>query len=150
MDTKTIAGASAFLLVAVNTVQHATGWGERWFALTLAVLIALSGVLIARRKSKAKVKDGFVALCTKVCVNGVLIYASAFGIQNNVVAEVDGPPTMTAYRDVEERVEVPIHAAPADPTRPPIPVPPVYETRIRRIAVRVPDPSAPRGFTSPW
>jgi hypothetical protein len=73
--------AAAVVVVLVNTVRHVTGWGPRWFALIVAVLVAAVGSVAA-----GAFREGFsVAAAAAIPVNGAFLYATAFGLQNSVV-----------------------------------------------------------------
>lgn len=88
----TLTGCIAAEVVAMNTLHHALNWGPRWFALVLAMIIAAGAAVLATRggDTTAASKLNPIVLTGMVLLNGCLIYTSAFGVQNSVIAQGSG------------------------------------------------------------
>ncbi len=84
----TLTGSVVAVVVIVNSLRHALNWGPRWFGLALSILIAFVALhLTASVGDQSRtVGLGWIKYLA-VFVNGCLIYTSAFGIQNTVVAK---------------------------------------------------------------
>lgn len=85
---KTIAGCVLALVLLVNTSRHIFKWGPRWFAGALALVFSVL-VFLPQLNRISGLED--LLLLLLVLVNACLIYTSAFGIQNSMIAsEEDG------------------------------------------------------------
>lgn len=129
----TMAGSVTLVIMVVNTTQAATGWGARWFGLVIAIAISVAGSIFVRNvDAKIVQKIGMGVL------NGFLLYATAFGVQNAAIAPSTPVRTAVVYESVEEAVE----DDEGEPgMREPAPYP--REVIIERR-------ETPRQFTSPW
>lgn len=98
---KTIAGCVLALVLLVNTLRHIFKWGPRWFAGFLALIFSVL-VFWPQISRIGGVED--LLLLVLVVVNACLIYTSAFGIQNSVIApEEDGMELQSAESDLSWR-----------------------------------------------
>lgn len=101
----TLTGSVVAVVVIVNALRSAINWGPRWFGLVVAIVVAFLALAIT--SSMGEVQEtaglGWIKYFTTF-VNGCLIYTSAFGIQNTVVA----PTTSnngTSFQGIEEDEE---------------------------------------------
>ena len=83
----TLTGSVVAVVVIINALRHSLNWGPRWFGLVVSIFIAfVAYYLTTSLGTESKTASlGWVKYFT-VFVNGCLIYTSAFGIQNTVVA----------------------------------------------------------------
>jgi len=139
-----MAGATTATILICNTVQSVSGWFNRGVALGIAVLVTF-GITFLIQQRPQDTKLGSLIFMT--LLNGCLVYFSAFGVQNSVIAEA--PPLMMAkHIETVTEAEPPrytIIETPQGPKR--IPIPAVYETT-ERIIVEPADPE--RTFRSKW
>lgn len=84
----TLSGSVAAVVVVTNTVRSVFNWGPAWFGLLLAVLVSFAACAITTAASDEtfETSEAIVRFVIAL-VNGCLIYASAYGIQNNVIAK---------------------------------------------------------------
>lgn len=94
---KTIAGCVTAVVVLVNTLNHIFNWQARWFAALLALGLSIL-VFWTQIINIGNTKD--FLLLVMVLVNACLIYTSAFGIQNSVIA-IDDEAAKKKDSDVE-------------------------------------------------
>jgi hypothetical protein len=93
----TLTGSVFSVVVIVNAIRHALGWGPRWFALVLSVAVAFLALhLTAEAGDQAKTASLGLLKYAVAFINGCLIYTSAFGIQNAVIA-----PTTEMSRNIK-------------------------------------------------
>lgn len=81
---KTIAGCVMAVVLVVNTLNHIFKWNARWFAGILA--LALSVLVFWPQLMTIGNSKDFLML-VMMLINACLIYTSAFGIQNSIIAE---------------------------------------------------------------
>jgi thiol:disulfide interchange protein len=84
----TLSGSVAAVWLVVNVIRHVTGWGPRWFGLLVALGMSLAGFFAAGGAGEATERAWLHYLA--VLINGLLIYSSAFGIQQTVLADRAG------------------------------------------------------------
>jgi hypothetical protein len=100
----TLAGSVAAVLIIINTIHHVFNWGPRWFGLLVSLLIALVAFQTARSLGDATKTSRLGRLVyVIVFLNGCLIYSSAFGVQNSVIAKPDA--VVTAQTPKPDRQE---------------------------------------------
>ena len=142
-----MAGATMAVLLICNTIQHATGFFCREFALGVAVAVSFVLAFLFQAESGKIPQRVFLAF-----LNGFLIYFSSFGLQNSFVSE---PPELVSKTVIERVMTAPGHPRMVPvPTRPGVEpveprmveVPPRFEM-IEREVVR---PSEQRVFRSKW
>ena len=101
----TLTGSVVAVVVIVNALRSAINWGPRWFGLVVAIIVAFLALAIT--SSMGDVQEtaglGWIKYFTAF-VNGCLIYTSAFGIQNTVVAATSSSGG-TSFQGVEEEEE---------------------------------------------
>jgi len=72
------ASATSIVMVLVNVIRHVFGWGPRWFGLLVALGVAVVGAVYT-----GIFEEGFdLPKAVIVLLNGFLLYATAFGVQN--------------------------------------------------------------------
>ncbi len=151
-DIATFAGSSAAVLAIVNVVQHTTGWFERWFALVVALAVAIGTTFIIK-----KVPPGFMPKMFTSIITGFMLYCSAFGVQNTVIHDVSGTSNSVSIPAPEKRMTVapeillvPPHNAPLSPFEPMAPVwpdAPVMGAAFNEVEVQ---PAPKREWSSKW
>ncbi len=81
----TLSGSVAAVWLVVNVIRHATGWGPRWFGLIVAVGISFVA-FYATGGAGEGTELAWLHHVTAL-LNGLLIYSSAFGVQQTVLAD---------------------------------------------------------------
>ncbi len=101
----TLTGSVVAVVVIVNALRSAINWGPRWFGLVVAIVVAFLALAITSSMSEVQETAGlgWIKYFTTF-VNGCLIYTSAFGIQNTVVAPTSSNGG-TSFQGVEEEDE---------------------------------------------
>ena len=86
----TLATTVLAVVAVVNAVRHAFSWGPRWFGFLLSIVFAFVAFSVtAAMGEESRTTDlGWIRYLV-VLVNGCLIYTSAFGVQNTVIADSD-------------------------------------------------------------
>ena len=84
----TLAGSVAAVVVIVSALRHAVNWGPRWFGLIESVAVSFFAWSLTKKMASASTDNINIGVIQYVIVllNGCLIYTSAFGIQNTVIA----------------------------------------------------------------
>ena len=83
----TLTGSVMAVVVIVNTIRHVFNWGPRWFGFAVSILVSFIAFYITAGMGEGPKTAGTGWLkYFIVFVNGCLIYTSAFGIQNIVIA----------------------------------------------------------------
>jgi hypothetical protein len=135
---KTTAGSAALVLMIVNVTSHVTGWSERWYALAVAIFIALGAALIS------KASEGMFSKLFFGTLNGFMIYAAAFGVQNSLIA---ADPHYKEVRTLEEtKISIPLHGTKDAAGNPRV----VHEIRTKEGRAKVEVKPDTRQFNSPW
>ncbi|MFW6288366.1 MAG: hypothetical protein ACOC2Q_01140 [Spirochaetota bacterium] len=83
-----LSGSVGAVWLVVNVTRHATGWGPRWFGVIVA--LGMSFVTFFATGGADDVTELAWLRYIAVLVNGLLIYSSAFGIQQTVLADRAG------------------------------------------------------------
>jgi len=76
------------VVAVVNAIRHAFNWGPRWFGFALSIIFAFVALNVtAAMGDGSRTTDlGWIRYLVTL-VNGCLIYTSAFGVQNAVIAD---------------------------------------------------------------
>lgn len=89
----TLTGSVMAVVVIVNTIRHVFNWGPRWFGFAVSILISFIAFYITSGMGAGPKTAGTGWLRYFIIfVNGCLIYTSAFGIQNIVIARKPPEP----------------------------------------------------------
>jgi hypothetical protein len=133
MNLKTIAGQAAAVILIVNTIQQTTGFGARWFGLTLAILMSVAAFFQSARDEGRGFSWGDVL---GAVLGGFIVYSTAFGVNALTISEqqTERAQVYTTYE-----VDVP---APGGAS--------VREARARIENRNVNVEPAERSFTTPW
>ena len=131
---KTSANVATTLLI-VNVVQHITGWNERWFCLMVAV-----GVAAAASWTSPKT----LSFLGSAVFRGFLIYATAFGVQNTIIAPSAEQKTvvMQEQETIEHKMPPGVMGA--------APSPSVFEMRTKQVEKDVIIPEKEKNYRSGW
>ncbi len=78
---QTLAGCVASVVVIVSTTRHAFNWGPRWFGLVISVIVSFAAYNAIENTTPFS-----LTIFAIIVLNSCLIYTSAFGIQNTVIA----------------------------------------------------------------
>ena len=110
----TLGGCVAAVTLVVNAIQHVFRWGPRWFGLLCSILVSMFGLAVARAGSDATFATNGTTLegilpWVFAFLNGFLIYTSAFGVQNTILAK----PSVSSEQDTGQ-AEGPPAAPPPD------------------------------------
>ncbi|MGD8353168.1 MAG: hypothetical protein PVJ01_03305 [Pseudomonadota bacterium] len=104
----TFTGAVMAVVVIVNTIRHVFNWGPRWFGLALSILVSFVAFYITVYIGEGPgVKTPGLLKYFIILLNGCLIYTSAFGVQNTVIARTSpvGTPAGAGFRQGAEAPE---------------------------------------------
>ena len=83
----TLAGSVLCVVVLVNTIRHVFNWGPRWFSLLLSIAVSFVAFSVTSELGDGpKTVNNRLLNYLIVVLNGCLIYSSAFGLQNTIVA----------------------------------------------------------------
>jgi hypothetical protein len=75
------------VVAVVNALRHALNWGPRWFGLLLSIAFALVALFVTAAMGETSQTAGLGWIRYLVAlINGCVIYTSAFGVQNAVIA----------------------------------------------------------------
>lgn len=101
----TLTGSVVAVVVIVNALRSAINWGPRWFGLLVSIGVAFIALAITSSMGEGQETAGmgWIKYFTTF-VNGCLIYTSAFGIQNTVVAAQPSEKGVS-FQGVEEDEE---------------------------------------------
>lgn len=135
MNLTTITGQAAAVIVMVNSIQHATGWSERWFGMLLAVSISIGALFwLPSKEEEAGMSLG--RRLASAFVGGFIVYATAFGGNQLLIQE---QPKQEV--EVVKKVDVTV-PAPGGGT--------LYETRTKVVPMEIDVKPEERKFTTPW
>jgi hypothetical protein len=81
----TVAGAAGIVIVVFNSIRTVFGWGTKWFGLLLSILLAFIGVMLTKDSSSSEEEISMSAEIIITVLNGFVIFASAFSIQNIIL-----------------------------------------------------------------
>ena len=133
MNIATVAGQAAAVILIVNTLQQATGFGSRWFGFVLAILISLFAWF--SNDDKRDLKSGTMAF-----LGGFVVYAAAFG-GNALTFASRGHSSESVLVEVTTEVGVPAEEGEV-----------VWESRTKLVPrkVEILEGRSQTGFTTPW
>jgi hypothetical protein len=101
----TLTGSVASVVIIVNVFRSVFNWGPKWFGLILSIVVAVIAWHIASSTGGQSKTAALGSLAYFIVfVNGCLIYTSAFGIQNTIIANGAGPTLPGATRSMEREM----------------------------------------------